>query len=68
MSEIIKRFLRIFAIPFVLLYWLIITIHCFLIMLLFVFDLDIEQAKDEFFIVGLWGFIKDWIKNGGNAL
>lgn len=64
----LRKIIRILTIPFLLLYWLNCTLHCFLIMLLFVFDFDIEQAKDEFFIVGLISFIKDWVNNGGDAL
>lgn len=68
MSEEVKTIIRILAIPILMLYWLICTLHCFLIMILFVADFDIEQAKDEFFVIGLISFVKDWVKNGGDAL
>lgn len=66
MTNKIRKITRLFAIPFLLLWWLL-SILCYII-LLFCTLLDLNPEEFEFYIEDLFRLIKDWIKEGANSL
>ena len=60
-----KKLLMYLAVPFVVLLWLVIQIQTFLVVTLYLFRCDVENAKDELYMEGLGSFIKEWFDKKG---
>jgi hypothetical protein len=66
MTNKLRQFTRLFAIPFLILWWIINLIG--VIALLICCICDLRPDEFEFCIEDLFGLLKHWIKNGTDEL
>ena len=61
-----RKFIRFFAIPFLILWWILHIIQEILLLIVFLFDLRPDEC--DWCFEDLIGLIKDFLKNGSDAL
>lgn len=62
-----RKFIRLFAIPLLILWWLFSLFQEILLAVVCILDLNPEETK-ELYIENLFSLIKNWIKDGVDSL